>query len=77
MDRQKDGRLEIPPCVLQDIGPLGPLSKKKVGRKKGWKVQLEGRQEGKKEEGRNGRGERKKESVGRKGREKKERKELF
>ena len=23
-----DGRLEIPPCVLQDIGPLGPLPKK-------------------------------------------------
>ena len=25
---RKDGRLEIPPCVLQDIGPLGPLPKK-------------------------------------------------
>ena len=25
---QKDGRLKIPPCVLQDIGPLGPLPKK-------------------------------------------------
>ena len=24
-DRRKDGRLEIHPCVLQDIGPLGPL----------------------------------------------------
>ena len=23
-----DGRLKIPPCVLQDIGPLGPLPKK-------------------------------------------------
>ena len=23
-----DGRLEIHPCVLQDIGPLGPLPKK-------------------------------------------------
>ena len=23
-----DGRMEIPPCVLQDIGPLGPLPKK-------------------------------------------------
>ena len=22
---RKDGRLKIPPCVLQDIGPLGPL----------------------------------------------------
>ena len=22
---RKDGRLEIHPCVLQDIGPLGPL----------------------------------------------------
>ena len=27
-DGRKDGRLEIPPCVLQDIGPLGPLPKK-------------------------------------------------
>ena len=27
-----DGRMEIPPCVLQDIGPLGPLPKK--GKKK-------------------------------------------
>ena len=27
-DRRKDGRLEIHPCVLQDIGPLGPLPKK-------------------------------------------------
>ena len=26
-DRQTGGRLEIPPCVLQDIGPLGPLPK--------------------------------------------------
>ena len=25
---RKDGRLKIPPCVLQDIGPLGPLPKK-------------------------------------------------
>ena len=24
---QKDGHLEIPPCVLQDISPLGPLPK--------------------------------------------------
>ena len=23
-----DGRMEIHPCVLQDIGPLGPLPKK-------------------------------------------------
>ena len=32
MDRRTDGRmyghLEIHPCVLQDIGPLGPLPKK-------------------------------------------------
>ena len=28
---QMDGRKEIHPCVLQDIGPLGPLPKK--GRK--------------------------------------------
>ena len=28
MDGRKDGRLEIHPCVLQDIGPLGPLPKK-------------------------------------------------
>ena len=27
MDRQEDGCLEIPPCVLQDIGPSGPLPK--------------------------------------------------
>ena len=26
-DGQTDGRMEIPPCVLQDIGPLGPLPK--------------------------------------------------
>ena len=25
------GRLEIHPCVLQDIGPLGPLPKKEIG----------------------------------------------
>ena len=29
MDGRTDGRLEIPPCVLQDIGPLGPLPNKK------------------------------------------------
>ena len=28
MDGRTDGRLEIHPCVLQDIGPLGPLPKK-------------------------------------------------
>ena len=28
MEGQTDGHLEIPPCVLQDIGPLGPLPKK-------------------------------------------------
>ena len=28
-DGRTDGRLEITPCVLQDIGPLGPLPKKK------------------------------------------------
>ena len=27
-DVRTDGRLEIHPCVLQDIGPLGPLPKK-------------------------------------------------
>ena len=32
-NRRKDGRLEIPPCVLQDIGPLGPLPKKVRKRK--------------------------------------------
>ena len=36
-DGRKDGRtygrLEIPPCVLQDIGPLGPLPKKKEEKK--------------------------------------------
>ena len=28
MDGQMYGHLEIHPCVLQDIGPLGPLPKK-------------------------------------------------
>ena len=27
-DGWTDRRLKIPPCVLQDIGPLGPLPKK-------------------------------------------------
>ena len=27
-DARWDGRMEIHPCVLQDIGPLGPLPKK-------------------------------------------------
>ena len=27
-NRRTDGRMEIHPCVLQDIGPLGPLPKK-------------------------------------------------
>ena len=27
-DGRMDGRLAIHPCVLQDIGPLGPLPKK-------------------------------------------------
>ena len=27
-DGRTDGRMEIHPCVLQDIGPLGPLPKK-------------------------------------------------
>ena len=27
-DGRTDGRMEIPPCVLQDIGPLRPLPKK-------------------------------------------------
>ena len=30
MDERTYGRLEIRPCVLQDIGPLGPLPKKSV-----------------------------------------------
>ena len=29
-DVRTDGRLEIHPCVLQDIGPLGPLPKNKA-----------------------------------------------
>ena len=29
-DGRTDGHMEIPPCVLQDIGSLGPLPKKKV-----------------------------------------------
>ena len=28
MEGRTDGRLEIHPCVLQDIGPLGALPKK-------------------------------------------------
>ena len=28
MDGRTDGLMEIHPCVLQDIGPLGPLPKK-------------------------------------------------
>ena len=27
-DGRTEGRFEIPPCVVQDIGPLGPLPKK-------------------------------------------------
>ena len=30
-DVRTDGRLEIHPRVLQDIGPLEPLPKKKIG----------------------------------------------
>ena len=34
MDGWTDGRMEIHPCVLWDIGPLGSLPKKvEVGRK--------------------------------------------
>ena len=33
-DGQTDGRLEIHPCVLQDIGPLGPLPKKERKRER-------------------------------------------
>ena len=32
-DGRTDGRPEIPPCVLQDIGPLGPLPKKEQKKK--------------------------------------------
>ena len=41
IDGWTDGRLEIHPCVLQDIGPLGPLPKKGMDRrtdKAGWRV---------------------------------------
>ena len=31
---RKDGRLEITPCVLQDIGPLGPLPKKEMNKRR-------------------------------------------
>ena len=31
-DGRKDGQLEIPSCVLQDIGPLGPLPNKEKKR---------------------------------------------
>ena len=33
-DGRTDGRMEIHPCVLQDIGPLGPLPKKEKDRQK-------------------------------------------
>ena len=33
-DGRTDGHMEIHPCVLQDIGPLGPLPKKDKGKKK-------------------------------------------
>ena len=29
-DRRTDGRFKISPCVLQEIGPLGPLPKKQT-----------------------------------------------
>ena len=32
-DGRTDGRKEIHPCVLQDIGPLGPLPKKEERKK--------------------------------------------
>ena len=32
-DGRKDGHMEIHPCVLQDISPLGPLSKKETSEK--------------------------------------------
>ena len=52
-DRWKDGRtdicLEIPPCVLQDIGPLGPLPKKEEEKKKKKKRKEKKRKKKKKE----------------------------
>ena len=36
--------MEIPPCVLQDIGPLGPLPKK--GGMEGWQEGRNARKEG-------------------------------
>ena len=39
---RKDGHMEIPPCVLQDISPLGPLLKRKK--------RIQGRKESGKEE---------------------------
>ena len=38
MDRRMCGCMEIHPCVLQDIGPLGPLPKKEGKDKKGNKA---------------------------------------
>ena len=57
-DGRKDGRFEIPPCVLQDIGPLGPLPKKRKERRN--KGRKEGIKEGKKERIKGGRKERSK-----------------
>ena len=53
MDGQTDGHMEIQPCVLQDIGPLGPLPKKKERK--------EVRKRGRKKEGKKERKKRRKE----------------
>ena len=49
--------MEIPPCVLQDIGPLGPLPKKEEEREGERKREKDGEKEGGKEKGRGGRRE--------------------
>ena len=42
-DGRTDRRMEIHPCVLQDIGPLGPLPKKKERKKERKKESKKGR----------------------------------
>ena len=42
MDGRTDGCLESPPCVLQDIGPLGLLPKKEAETRRGYERGSEG-----------------------------------
>ena len=44
-DVRTDGRKKIHPCVLQDIGPLGPLPKKNVKESRQIEIDLHGSKE--------------------------------